>query len=119
MSDIQRLLELLKSANPNKRFDACEELRVSSPLPPEALEALQLVTNDTNPSVADAAQRALAVHNQMESKNKDSNIESNERQDKKISILDWILRVIAVIFLLIIVCIGLSFLVLPCGIFGC
>ena len=65
MSDIQHLIELLKSDNPNKRYDACEELRVrvlKEPLPQEAIDALQLAISDTNPDVADAAQRALSLH---------------------------------------------------------
>jgi len=63
MSDIQHLIELLKSDNPNKRYDACEELRVSrQPLPQDAIDALRFATNDSNPEVADAAQRALALH---------------------------------------------------------
>ena len=63
MSDIKHLIELLRSENPNKRYDACEELRISrQPLPPEAIDALNIAINDTNPDVADAAQRALAMH---------------------------------------------------------
>lgn len=63
MPDIQHLIELLKSDNPNKQYDACEQLRVSpAPLPQEAIDALRLATKDTDPDVADAAQRALALH---------------------------------------------------------
>ena len=63
MSDIQHLLELLKSNNPNKRYDACEELRMArQSLPQEAIDALRFAANDSNPEVADAAQRALALH---------------------------------------------------------
>ena len=62
MLDIQSLIKILQSDNPDKRYAACEDLRVSSSLPPEALEALRLTTNDTNPDVADAAKRALALH---------------------------------------------------------
>ena len=62
MSDIHSLIKMLQSENPNKRYDACEELRLLPSLPPEALEALRLATNDPNPSVADAAQRAIALH---------------------------------------------------------
>jgi len=62
MSDIQSLIKTLQSNNADKRYDACEELRVSPSLPPEALEALRLVTNDANPDVADAAKRAIKVH---------------------------------------------------------
>jgi hypothetical protein len=58
-------MELLKSKNPNKRYDACEELRVSqSPLPQEAILALDAATKDANSDVADAAQRALAIQSQ-------------------------------------------------------
>jgi len=36
MSNIQSLIEMLQGDNPNKRYDACEELRVSpQPLPQE------------------------------------------------------------------------------------
>ena len=62
MSDIQSLIKMLQSDNHNKRYDACEELRVLPSLPPEATEALRLATNDPNPDVADAAQRAIALH---------------------------------------------------------
>ncbi len=63
MSDIQSLIKMLQSNNPNKRYDACEELRVSQqPLPQEAIDALNSAMNDSNPDVADAAQRALALH---------------------------------------------------------
>ena len=53
---------MLQSNDSNKRYDACEELRVSPSLPPEALEALRLATNDANPDVADAARRAIELH---------------------------------------------------------
>lgn len=63
MSDIQRLIELLKSDNHNMRYDACEQLRVwRQPLPQEAIDALAETTNDANADVADAAQRALSLH---------------------------------------------------------
>ena len=62
MSDIHSLIKMLQSDNHNKRYDACEELRVLPSLPPEALEALRLAANDPNPSVADAAERAIAHH---------------------------------------------------------
>ena len=66
MSDIQRLIELLKSDNPNKRYDACEELRVSQPpLPQEAIDALRAAAMDPNADVADAAQRALSLHAEL------------------------------------------------------
>jgi len=63
MSDIQNLIKMLQSNNPNMRYEACEELRVShEPLPQDAIDALNSAMNDANPDVADAAQRALALH---------------------------------------------------------
>ena len=62
MSDIQDLMKMLQSDNPNKRYEACEELRVSPFIPPEALEALRSVTSDKNSDVADAAHRAIKIH---------------------------------------------------------
>jgi hypothetical protein len=62
MADIQQLLMMLQSDNPDKRFEACEELRVMPSLPPEAIDALYPLTIAANQDVADAAQRALALH---------------------------------------------------------
>jgi hypothetical protein len=56
-------MELLKSGNPNQRYDACEQLRVSrQPLSQDAINALSFAASDSNPDVADAARRALALH---------------------------------------------------------
>jgi hypothetical protein len=55
-------MKMLRSNNPDERFEACEKLRVTPAIPPEAMEALLSVTSDTNLDVADAAQRALKVH---------------------------------------------------------
>jgi len=63
MSDISRLVTMLKNEDHNKRYEACEELRVSqTSLPQEAIDALIIATNDIDPDVADAAERALALH---------------------------------------------------------
>jgi len=62
MSDIQNLLKMLQSNNPNTRYDACEQLRVASSIPEDALAALRNATHDANADVADAAARALAMH---------------------------------------------------------
>jgi len=66
MPGFESLIKLLQNDNPNKRYEACEELRVSQqPLSQEAIDALNFATNDSNPDVADAAQRALALHTQI------------------------------------------------------
>ena len=65
MADIQNLLKMLQSNDHNKRYDACEQLRVSPSLPLEARDALELASNDVNLDVADAAKRALAMHTEI------------------------------------------------------
>ena len=60
--DFQKWILQLHSENPDKRYEACEELRVAESIPDEAISALHETTNDNNPDVADAAQRALAMH---------------------------------------------------------
>lgn len=62
MSNIQHIMELLKSDSPAKRYNACEELMASQqPLPPDIIDALISLTNDSNPDVADIAQRLRAI----------------------------------------------------------
>ncbi len=62
MERIDRLLEQLRSPNKNKRYEACEYLRVAPDLPRLALDALQHATYDPEPEVADAARDAIASH---------------------------------------------------------
>ncbi|MBL8089211.1 MAG: HEAT repeat domain-containing protein [Anaerolineales bacterium] len=63
MSDISRLVKMLQNEDHNKRYEACEELRVSQiSLPQEAIDALIIAANDNDRDVADAAERALALH---------------------------------------------------------
>lgn len=62
MPDIQHFIALLKSDDPAKRYNACAGLiALRQPLPPEAMAALQSLTNDSNPNVAEIAQRVLAL----------------------------------------------------------
>lgn len=82
MTDIPTLLKMLQSNDANKRYEACEELRVSPSLSPEALEALRVVTNDPNPDVADAAQRAIKLH----SPNKDTLQSNSSREEVQLPI---------------------------------
>jgi len=84
MPDFESLIKLLQNDDPNKRYEACEELRVSQqPLPQEAIDALNLATNDPNPDVADAAQRALALHTQVINEP-----ELGQEQDKAFTVAD-------------------------------
>jgi uncharacterized membrane protein len=62
MVNAHHALEMLKSRNPSKRYEACEELRVAPTLPLEAVEALRAATADPDPVVADAARRAWILH---------------------------------------------------------
>lgn len=62
MPDIQHITQLLKSDNPVNRINACEDLMaLRQPLPPETIDALKSLTNDSHPDVADIAQRVLAI----------------------------------------------------------
>jgi hypothetical protein len=61
MSDIDRQLERLRSPNKDTRYEACEELRVTASIPPEAFTALELAAKDEDALVADAARRALLI----------------------------------------------------------
>jgi hypothetical protein len=62
MAEIGSLISQLAHSDRNKRYDACEELRVMPTITPEALTALQNAANDQDPLVSEAAQRALAAH---------------------------------------------------------
>lgn len=62
MSDESRLLVKLRSPKASIRYEACEELRVSSAISPEALSALLEAMNDADSDVADAAKRAFDTH---------------------------------------------------------
>ena len=65
---------MLAHKNPNKRYEACEYLRIyPHQLPQEALDALLFATNDPNTDVADAARRALALHTPEEQSNAGAN----------------------------------------------
>ena len=59
---IEKLINMLQSPNANTRYEACEYLRVESAITPEAIRALQNALKDSDPSVVDSAQSALAVH---------------------------------------------------------
>ena len=62
MTDVAKLLSMLQSPRASTRYDACEELRVAETIPPEAIAALGVAVADPDPSVAEAAQRALGTH---------------------------------------------------------
>ncbi|HEX6269639.1 MAG TPA: hypothetical protein VFZ43_05360 [Anaerolineales bacterium] len=62
MDSIALQVDRLRSPNKVKRYDACEELRLTPRLSPEAILALKQASDDPDPDVADAARRALLVH---------------------------------------------------------
>lgn len=62
MPDETTFLANLRSPKAGTRYEACEELRVSSPISPEAVSALVEALNDEDSDVADAARRALETH---------------------------------------------------------
>lgn len=62
MTSADKWVEQLQSANSNKRYEACEELRVIASLPPAAFDALKNAARDGDRQVAEAAIDALAAH---------------------------------------------------------
>jgi len=62
MPDIPDLIAMLESPIADKRYDACEELRVMPRIPQDAEAALQGAMKDPDPLVADAAARAFRLH---------------------------------------------------------
>lgn len=62
MINVQEVIKLLKSSDANERYDACLQLMNLSPMPPEALEALQLATKDDDAAVSNAAQKIIKLH---------------------------------------------------------
>jgi hypothetical protein len=62
MAQNARHIAMLKSPRATRRYEACEELRVMPTLPEEARAALQELVHDPDPTVADAALRALQMH---------------------------------------------------------
>jgi ribosomal protein L37AE/L43A len=55
-------IEQLQNSDKNKRYAACEELRVAPFINEEAIIALKKALHDPDPEVVDAAKRALAIH---------------------------------------------------------
>lgn len=51
-ADTVQALQMLRSNNPTRRHEACEELRVAESLSPQAIEALRQATADPNEGVA-------------------------------------------------------------------
>jgi hypothetical protein len=68
MTDFAKVLTMLQNPRANSRYDACEELRVAETITPDAAAALKLALADPDPSVAEAAQRALEAHSLLESR---------------------------------------------------
>jgi hypothetical protein len=92
---------VVSSRPPDKRYDSCEELRVMvlhQPLPQEAIDALNSAMKDSNPAVADAAQRALALHTEI-------GLENNQKfSDKKTVRFDWRLALLWLLLGVILLC---------------
>lgn len=59
---IDKQINKLLSPNFDKRYEACENLRLAATITPEAVSALKVAVNDTNEAVAKAARKALETH---------------------------------------------------------
>ncbi len=75
MTNVQEFINLLKNGNANERYEACLQLMKLSPIPTEALEAIQAATKDEDTAVSSAAKKIINLHN-IESSS--SNIEAEE-----------------------------------------
>jgi formylglycine-generating enzyme required for sulfatase activity len=62
MDEIEKYVQMLDSPKASVRYDACESLRVAPSLDDAAKAALERASDDPDPDVRDAAQRALIVH---------------------------------------------------------
>ena len=59
MAQIDKYVHMLESPKASVKFEACEELRVANESSEAAVLALEKVARDPDPTVADAARRAL------------------------------------------------------------
>ena len=75
MTNVQEFINLLKNGNANERYEACLQLMKLSPIPAEALEALQVATKDEDAAVSSAAQKIINLQN---AESISSNIEAKE-----------------------------------------
>ena len=66
MDQIEKYVNNLSSPSKNTRYEVCETLRLADSLPESAITALEMVTNDPDPLVADIARQALAIHTPTE-----------------------------------------------------
>ena len=62
MSEIEKLVEKLRSPKAGTRYEARELLRVAPTITPEAIAALEKVLHDPDPAVVESAASALQVH---------------------------------------------------------
>ncbi len=66
MDKVEHLVQQLESPSKDERYEACQSLKVTSCLPPEALKALEAHTNDPDKQVAEAARQAIAIQSQTD-----------------------------------------------------
>jgi hypothetical protein len=69
----QSLISKVQSPKSAARYEACEDLRVAKTLSVDANRALQTALYDPDPSVAEAAKRALEGHLHHEPSHQDAN----------------------------------------------
>jgi len=102
MGRISRLIKQLKSPNKNKRYDACEELRVAPHLPEEALKALEQALNDPDRGVAEAAKDAFTFHTHVNVPNKQVAQDNTPRElaYKRKGFGTWSFRVYVLLFIM-------------------
>jgi hypothetical protein len=62
MSEIEKIVEKLRSPKVRTKYEACELLRVAPTITPEAIEALEKVMHDPDPAIVASTASALQAH---------------------------------------------------------
>ncbi len=77
MLEIKNLMEMIQSDDADKRYDACNQMKLLPTLPLEALEALRTAASkDEDPAVAEKAQETIKFHTTL--------TQQKEKQEKNI-----------------------------------
>ena len=62
MSEIEKIVEKLRSPKVRTKYEACESLRVAPTITPEAIEAMEKVLHDLGPAIVASTSSALQAH---------------------------------------------------------
>ncbi|HAV76375.1 MAG TPA: hypothetical protein DCX53_03375 [Anaerolineae bacterium] len=100
--EMQRLIEMLRSSNPDKRYEACVQFRASTSVSPDALIALESATKDEIPGVAYIAQLVILEKQIKRLENHKKNLEKSVPDSTMIAVA------VAVFFMIFSCVIGIA-----------